>query len=228
MSRFSSYQNYTLNKSICNINNTSSKGPQGDKGPQGATGPKGLKGDTGPQGPMGPQGYCCVGAQGPIGPQGATGPGGGSIGPTGPTGPPGSGYTINTVSNDQVLNPKTNFSQPAATFTFNTLPGAGTTNWALSWGISEGNNSNPFSDSTNLFYMTFSDTIGNEYSSYIYNNSSPCYLITNGITTSGSANDIIQLGSDTSYTVNIYQSSTNPSAYGSTFPFTISVTLTSL
>lgn len=217
----SSFFNY---KNVCN-KQLGPQGAQGSKGSQGATGPKGIQGSTGPQGAQGPQGACCVGAQGLQGPQGAVGPGGGSIGPAGPTGPPGTGYTINTTystlgdGDNLVIQP--DFTIPAVTFPFLTLNGSGSTNWALSWSISE-----QLSDPSNQFCITFTDTSSNEYQPFIYNKSNPCFLSTNGSITSGSGNDVITLGVDTNYMINLYQSSTSSS--GQNVVFAVSVTLTSL
>ena len=211
------YKSYLLSRNICSKNFNLIPGPNGSIGPQGATGPKGVQGSTGPQGAQGAQGACCVGAQGATGPQGAQGVGAGVTGSTGPTGPPGQGYAINTPYSEY-LSLTSNFSSPASSFPFNTLPSGGT--WALSWSIFESN----FSDNTNQFCITFDDGT-NEYQPTIYNKNSPFYLITNGTNTTGSGNDIITLGSSASYTVNIYQSSI---AYSGDKTFTISVTLISL
>lgn len=220
MSTFSNYQQYSVNKYACN-KYAGPQGPQGAKGPQGATGPKGVVGSTGPQGAKGPQGACCVGAQGAIGPQGATGPGGGAQGAIGPQGPAGSGYILNTTFSD-VLTLQSNFSNPAATFAFNDLIGSGPTNWGLSWSISE-----IISDSSNSFFITFvDDTTGFEYSPFIFNQTIPTYLNVNGTNTSGSGNDFITLDGTSTYTVNVYQTST---IYPNTQPtFFISVTLISV
>lgn len=219
MASYSNYRQYSATKYICNTS-SGSQGAQGDRGPVGATGPAGPQGHTGTQGAKGPTGACCTGAQGAQGGQGATGPGGGLQGPTGSTGPAGTGYTVNaTIINDN-LTLQSNFSSTAYTFTFSGLP-VSSTNYALSWGISEG-----FSDPTNQFCITFSDGT-NEYQPVIYNKTNPCYLNTNGTNTSGSGNDVIILTNGlTSYTVNIYQTSTTSS--GSNPSFTISVTLTTL
>lgn len=197
-------------------------GAQGYRGPQGATGPKGVPGSTGATGPQGAQGYCCVG---PTGPQGATGPqgqGGGAIGPTGPTGPPGIGYIVGTYES-LTLDIKADFSSPAATFNFPPLPGSGLTNWALSWGVSE-----EWRDPSNTFCITFTDISTNvEIEPFIYKKINPFYLNTNvnGTTTTGCANDWIQLGTSSSYNVNVYQTSDNPD---STPQFKIFLSLTSL
>jgi len=213
-----SYQQYSLNKYNCN-KITGSQGPQGYIGPQGATGPTGIIGHTGPQGAQGPQGACCVGATGAQGPQGATGVGGGPQGPAGPQGSPGTGYTINTKTTSS-LTIQSNLTNPAASFAFSGLPGSGATNWALSWSISE-----IINDPSNKIYINFTDGV-NTYNPFIYNSSNPAYLNATNINTNGSFNDIITLGTDTSYTVNIYQSS---SIYpGSQPTFYISITLTSL
>jgi hypothetical protein len=220
MASYSNYQAYSATKYICS-KNTGSQGAQGDRGPIGATGPAGPQGHTGVQGAKGPTGACCVGAQGAQGPQGAVGPGGGAQGPTGSTGPAGTGYTSNITasSSSTTLTLQNDFSAPAATFAFGGLPSP--SNCALSWGISE-----LLDDPTNQFCITFSDG-SNEYPPVIYNKTNPCYLISNGTNTAGSGNDVIILnGLSTSYTVNIYQTS---SLYpGSQPSFTVSVTLTTL
>jgi hypothetical protein len=222
----SSYTQYALSNKICS-QNIGEKGPQGSRGPQGATGPKGTQGATGATGSRGPQGYCCVGATGPQGPQGAKGDGAGPVGPIGPTGPPGTGYVINaTIPSGNVLTIQSTFNTPAfiystpITFTGSTL---GTT-WALSWGISETN----FSDPTNQFCITFTgSTTATEYQPMIYNTTTPYTLITNSTSTTGSGNDIINIiGSETSLTLNIYQSTTDSLYIGSNPPFTFTVTLT--
>mgnify|MGYP001030675152 CR=1 FL=1 len=214
----SSYTQYALSNKICS-QNVGGQGPQGSRGPQGATGPKGTQGATGATGSRGPQGYCCVGATGPQGPQGLPGDGGGPVGPTGPTGPPGTGYVINTtITNNNDLYLQNNLTTPAYTTTI-TFPGVVNGSWALSWGISEG-----FSDPTNQFCITF--TVGStEYQSIIYNKTTPYILTTNSSSTTGSANDIITLsGSETSLTLNIYQSSSNHDGYNPTFNFTVTLT----
>jgi hypothetical protein len=222
MYSFSSYQQYSSSKNSCNYQNVGAQGPQGFKGPQGATGPKGPQGSTGAQGAIGSQGYCCVGATGAKGPQGSQGPGGGPIGPTGPTGPPGSGYVINTINSGDILTLQTDLNIPAFSFLFTGLNGSGPTNWALSWGISEGLN-----DPTNQFYITFVDNSTlQEYSPIIYNQSNPYLLTSNSNYTSGSANDFIQLDGTSTYNVNIYQTSINHP--GDQPTFTISVTLISV
>jgi hypothetical protein len=209
MSSFANYNQYSINKKICN-QSSGSQGPQGDRGSQGPTGPRGIQGATGPQGSRGPQGYCCVGATGPQGPQGAKGNGAGSVGPTGPTGPAGTGYVINsTILPGNFLTIQSSFLNPAYTYlTPITFPSStlGTT-WALSWGISETN----FSDPTNKFYITFTgSTTTTEYQPIIYNNTNPYILITNSNSTTGSGNDIINITNVETYlTLNIYQSSTN-------------------
>lgn len=217
MSNFD-YKTYLLNRNLCSKDFNLIPGPVGPIGPQGATGPKGVQGSTGPQGAQGVQGACCVGAQGATGSQGAPGVGAGIEGPTGPTGPPGQGYAINTNISD-VLTLTSDFSIPAYTFAFTTLPGVGGT-WALSWSIFES-----FSDNTNKFFITFDDGI-TEYQPTIYNKNNPFYLYTNGTNTTGSGNDIITLGLSTNYNINIYQKSNSYS--GSNPNFIISVTLISI
>ena len=189
-------------------NNIGAQGAQGYRGPQGAIGPKGVQGATGATGPQGPQGYCCIGPTGPQGAIGPTGPGGGPIGPTGPTGPPGIGYIVGTQKSLS-LDTTSNFSSPAATFNFPDLPGSGTTtNWALSWGVSE-----DFSDPSNTFYITFTGGNSHEIEPFIYKKVNPFYLNTNGSTTTGCANDFISFPSTSNpYTVNVYQTSSNPSS----------------
>ena len=200
MSNFINYNQYSLSRQICN-NQFGPQGPQGFRGPQGATGPKGVQGATGATGPKGPQGYCCVGQTGATGPQGAKGDGAGTVGATGATGPAGTGYTINSTFSD-VLTIQPNFLVPAYTYiTPITFPSSANGNWALSWGISEPS----FSDTSNQFCITFTGTT--EYNPIIYNTNSPYTLITNTGSTTGSANDIINItGSETSLTLNIYQS----------------------
>lgn len=202
-------------------NNIGPQGAQGYRGPQGATGPKGVPGSTGATGPQGPQGYCCVGPTGPQGPTGPIGPPGGPIGPTGPTGPPGIGYIVGTYES-LTLDIQDDFLSPAATFPFPPLTGSGSTNWALSWGVSE-----ELSDPSNTFCITFTDGTNPEYQPFIYNKTNPFYLNTNvnGTTTTGCANDWIQLGTSASYTVNVYQTSNSPVNDQS---FKIFVSLTSL
>jgi hypothetical protein len=218
---YPNYFQYSSNKYKC-YKNEGAQGFPGDKGPQGATGPKGVMGSTGPQGAQGAQGACCAGPQGPQGPQGYTGPGAGAQGPAGPTGPPGTGYTINTIApSETILTIQSDLTTPAATFAFSNLPGSGSTNWALSWSISELN----ISDTTNQIYITFANGL-NVYQPVIYNSSNPGYLTSNIKNMSGSFNDIVTLGNDTSYTLNIYQSS---SLYQGSQPnFYVSITLTSL
>ena len=218
MSNFD-YKSYLLSKNLCSKNFNLIPGPVGSIGAQGAIGPKGVQGSTGPQGAQGVQGACCIGAQGLTGAQGAPGAGAGVAGPMGPVGQPGQGYAINTISGD-VLTLTSDFSSPAYSFAFQTLPGAGGT-WALSWSISVPN----FSDSTNKFCITFYDGI-TEYQTNIHTKSYPFYLHTNGTHTAASGNDIITLGSSTDYFVNIYYSSNTYS--GSQPPFTISITLISI
>jgi hypothetical protein len=217
---FSNYQSYISNKNICNNNLNMIMGPQGAQGAQGAIGPMGSQGATGVQGATGPQGECCVGAQGAQGFQGAQGPAGGAQGPIGPTGPPGMGYVVNeTVNDSTILSIQSNFSVPALTFPLD-LPSAGTTSWAMSWSISE-----LLDDSTNQFYITFSDVNNVVYTPTIYNNGNPFYLNTNGLNTTGSANDLVTLGPTLSYTVNIYQLS---SVYSGAEPsYQLSLTLIS-
>ena len=221
MASYSNYRQYSATKYICNTS-SGSQGSQGQRGPEGATGPAGPQGLTGSQGAKGPTGACCTGAQGAQGPQGAIGPGGGAQGPQGATGPAGSGVAIN-ATNSGSLTLTSNFSSTADTFLISGLP-VSSTNYALSWGISEGS----FFDTTNQFCITFFDgTTLTEYQPIIYNKTNPCYLISNGTNTSGSGNDVINLTSGlTSYTVNIYQTT------ASTLPlspsYTVSVTLTTL
>jgi hypothetical protein len=229
MSNFTNYSQYSLSKQIC-IKNTASQGPQGLKGPQGATGPKGVQGATGSQGSKGPQGYCCVGQTGPQGAQGPQGNGGGPAGPTGPTGPAGSGYVINTFIENELLNIRSNFDLPAYYSSISTFSGNFNGSWALSWGISEGNVSNPFSDPNNQFCITFTGTTftgTTEYSPIIYNKTTPYTLNNNSSSTTGSANDIINISApESSLILNIYQSSSNLSYIGSNPPFSFTVTLT--
>lgn len=218
MSNFINYNQYTLSRQICN-KPVGSQGPQGSRGPQGATGPKGVQGATGATGPKGPQGYCCVGQTGPTGPQGAKGDGAGTVGPIGPTGPAGTGYTINATFSD-VLTIKSNLLVPAYTSTTIPFPGIATGIWALSWGISEPS----FSDTSNQFCITFTGTT-EVYQPIIYNTTTPYTLITNTNSTTGSANDIINItGSETSLIVNIYQSSSNYSDSNPPFNFTVTLT----
>lgn len=216
MPNYKNYDQYSLSKQFCNQNN-GSQGPQGSRGPQGATGPKGVQGETGPQGSRGPQGYCCVGAQGAQGPQGATGPGSGAVGPTGPTGPAGTGYVINSTITGDVLTIQPDLTTVAYT-TIITFPGVATGNWALSWGISEG-----ISDPTNQFCITFTGTT--VYSPIIYNQTTPYTLFTNSTSTTGSSNDIIAItGSETSLTLNVYQSSQYYAGSQPMFNFTLTLT----
>jgi hypothetical protein len=221
-SNMSNYNQYLLSKQICS-KNYGSQGPQGLRGPTGATGPRGTQGETGSQGSRGPQGYCCVGQVGPQGPQGAIGDGGGPQGPTGPTGPAGSGYVINfNTINDNDLTIKPDFINPAYSSTSITFPINPSGNWALSWGISE----TGFSDPTNQFYITLSDST-NEYTPIIYNHLTPYKLNTNSTSTTGSVNDIVNIISlETNLILNIYQSSSNPSYIGSTPSFSFTLTLT--
>jgi hypothetical protein len=219
-----SYQQYLINKYNCN-KTTGSRGPQGYNGPIGATGPTGIIGRTGPQGELGPQGACCVGAQGSQGPQGFSGAGGGPVGPAGPQGPPGTGYTINTTITNSDLTIQDDLTTPAASFAFSGLPISGSTNWALSWSISE-----LFYDPSNQIYINFTDGV-NTYNPFIYNSSNPAYLNATGSNatgsnTTGSFNDVIGLGTASSYTVNVYQTSVD--FEGSNPIFHISITLTSL
>ena len=222
MSSFLNYNQYSVNKTICN-QSSGPQGPQGYRGSLGPTGPRGIQGATGPQGSRGPQGYCCVGATGPQGPQGAKGDGAGSVGPTGPTGPAGTGYTINSTISD-FLTIQSSFLIPAYTYlTPITFPSStlGTT-WALSWGISETN----FSDPTNQFCITFTgSTTSTEYQPFIYNTTTPYTLITNSTSTTGSGNDIITIiNAEASLTLNIYQSSLNYDGSDPTFNFTVTLT----
>ena len=218
MSDFKNYSQYSLSRQICSKNN-GSQGPQGLRGPQGATGPKGVPGSTGPTGSRGPQGYCCVGATGAQGAQGAQGPGGGLQGLAGPTGPAGTGYTINTTITNDVLTIRDNLIIPAYTSNIS-FPGVSTGNWALSWGISE----TGFSDPSNQFCITLSDSM-NEYIPFIYNRVTPYTLNTNSFSTTGSANDIITITSlETSLTLNIYQSSINFFEDQHLFNFTLTLT----
>jgi hypothetical protein len=218
----SSYKQYTVNKYNCN-KTAGSQGPQGYIGPQGAIGPVGLVGHTGSQGAQGAQGACCVGAQGAKGSQGFSGAGGGPVGPAGPQGPPGTGYTINTITNSgsTILRIQDDLTTPAASFAFSELPGSGSTNWALSWSISE-----IINDSTNKIYINFTDDDNNTYDPFIYNLENPAYLNATGSNTNASFNDVIILGTATSYAVNVYQSSLDFQESEPTFH--ISVTLTSL
>lgn len=216
----SSYKQYTVNKYNCN-KTAGSQGPQGYIGPQGAIGPVGLVGHTGSQGAQGAQGACCVGAQGAKGPQGFSGAGGGPVGPAGPQGPPGTGYTINTITSSD-LTIQYDLTTPAASFAFSGLPSSGATNWALSWSISE-----IINDPSNKIYINFTKGV-NTYNPFIYNSANPAYLnaTESNMNMSGSFNDFITLGTDSSYTVNVYQSSSNYSVSQPTFY--ISITLTSL
>jgi hypothetical protein len=218
MSSFLNYNQYSVNKNNCN-QSSGPQGPQGSRGTQGPTGTRGIQGTTGPQGSRGPQGYCCVGATGPQGPQGANGNGAGLQGPTGPTGPAGTGYTINSTISD-VLTIQSSLTSPAYTYlTPITFPSSANGNWALSWGISETN----FSDPTNQFCITFTGLT--EYQPIIYNKTSPYTLITNSTSTTGSGNDIITIGgSETSLTLNIYQSSLNYIGSQPSFNFTVTLT----
>jgi len=228
MSYFSNYQSYLFNRNLCSLNNNIIPGPQGPQGPQGATGFMGVQGSTGAQGAQGAQGACCVGPQGATGPQGSQGIVGGPTGPPGPTGPSGSGTVINMNINDVPFNIPIpgNFSTPVVSITlFTPIPSALTT-WAISWGICEGTSSSPFSDSTNEFYLTFVDSSNNVYYPFIYNATNPYNLITNGIVTSGSVNDVITLTLSGYYTINLYQLSTD--FIGSQPNFAFSINLTSI
>jgi hypothetical protein len=216
-----SYKEYSLNKYNCSKIN-GSQGLPGNNGQQGAIGPTGIIGNMGPQGAQGPPGVCCVGPTGAQGPQGFTGVGGGPQGPQGITGSPGTGYTINTKTSSPttILTIQSNLNVPAASFAFSGLPGSGATDWALSWSISE-----IINDPTNKIYINFTDGI-NTYNPFIYNSTNTAYLNNTETNTSGSFNDVITLGTATSYTVNIYQSSLD--FPGSEPTFYICVTLTSL
>jgi hypothetical protein len=212
----SSYQQYS--QTICN-KSSGPQGPQGLRGPQGATGPKGVQGSTGATGARGPQGYCCVGATGAQGAQGPTGSGSGPVGPTGPTGLAGTGYTINTTITNGVLTIQDDLIIPAYISNIS-FPGVSNGNWALSWGISEPG----FSDTSNQFYITLSDST-TTYSPTIYNFTTPYTLNTNSTSTTGSANDIITIsGSDTILTLNIYQSSLQFVGDPQSFNFTLTLT----
>jgi hypothetical protein len=173
-------------------------------------------------GAQGPQGYCCVGATGATGAQGLTGPSGGLQGPTGPTGPPGTGYTINNYIIDGTMSITDNLDSPAYTsLSPITIPTSSHGNWALSWSISEPE----FSDSSNKFYITLSDS-STEYNPIIYNLETPYTLNTNSTSTTGSANDIITIMTDdleTSLTLKIYQSATTNIGY-KLFNFTVTLT----
>jgi hypothetical protein len=217
MASYSNYRQYSVTKYLCN-NSSGSQGAQGDRGPTGATGPAGTQGATGATGPRGPQGFCCVGATGATGPQGAPGPPGGLQGIQGIQGPAGTGYTTGTTFSDY-LTLQNDFSSPAAVFPFSGLPSP--TMCAISWSIHV-----IVSDPTSQFCIIFSDGV-NEYQPIIHNKTNPFRLITNGNHTTGSGNDVIILnGLSTSYTVNIYQSSSL--LPGSQPAFVVSVTLTTL
>lgn len=218
MSNFD-YNTYLLNRSLCSKYYNLIPGPIGIMGPQGAIGPKGVQGATGSQGAQGAQGACCVGAQGLTGSQGAQGSGAGVAGPEGPRGAPGQGFTINNFVED-VLTLTNDFSNPAYSFAFPTLPGAGAT-WHVAWSISVPN----FSDNTNNFFITFSDGLV-DYEPIIHNKTFPYFLSTNGTHLAGTGNDIITLGSSTDYVLNIYHSSNLNS--GREISFKISITLISL
>ena len=165
-------------------------------------------GTRGPQGYFGPQG-----ATGPVGKQGATGA-------QGPQGLPGvccTGYTLNVADNiDLTIN--SNLSLSSGSINICGVPSY--TKWALSWSISES-----FNDSSNKIFINFTDGT-NTYNPFIYNGSNPASLNTSTINMSGSFNDIITLGSATSYTINVYQSSNQYS--GSQISSIISITLTSV
>lgn len=202
MSTFLSYQQYLSRNKNCN--KPGERGPQGAQGPQGATGPKGVQGEIGPAGPAGERGEC----RGPTG-------------PAGPQGLPGTGYTISTTYEGTGLVIKGNLSSKSLTFPFTSLTSGG--NWALSWSISEIS----INDSTNKIYVSFFDG-ANTYVPFIYTSTTPAYLNANGTNMSGSFNDIVNLGNSTSYTVNVYQSSTNPGYIGQNPQCYICITLTSL
>jgi hypothetical protein len=217
MSSYSNYQEYIFNSKY-NCNNTiSTQGTQGAQGAQGAIGPVGSQGAQGAQGSQGAQGACCIGPQGAQGAQGEQGASGGPQGAQGPQGIVGTGYTLNLTSNVN-LTIRSNFLLMASTVNLNNVPSS--TKWALSWSISELCN-----DPTNKIFINFTDGI-NTYNPSIYNITTPAYLNTNAINMSGSFNDVITLGSATSYTINIYQSSSQsiglqPNSF-------ISITLTSV
>lgn len=223
MSNFD-YNSYLIQRNLCSKNYNLIPGPEGAKGPQGATGSRGVQGLTGARGPQGAQGACCVGAQGAQGPQGSQGPSAGPTGATGPIGPPGQGYAVNQTYNVN-LTIQNDLTTPALSESFGPFTGSPTIGgkWAISWSIFE----SIIADPSNQFYITFS-TGSIEYPCTIYTSSNPFYLNNNGTNTSGSGNDIIDFGfsSSTSYTLNIYQSSSNYP--GSQPDFNLSVTLISL
>ena len=220
MSQFTNYNQYSLSKQFCS-KNAGSQGPQGLRGPIGATGPKGTQGATGPTGAQGPTGPCCIGQQGPTGPQGAPGSGAGEQGPTGPTGPAGTGYVLNIVITDDLII-RDNLNIPAYTTNI-TFPISSSGNWALSWGISEPS----LSDPNNQFCITFTEPVLISYSPNIYNQTTPYRLIANSTSTTGSANDIVNItGTETSLILDIYQTPTNTSYIGSDYSFNFTLTLT--
>jgi hypothetical protein len=224
MSNFD-YNSYLIQRNLCSKNYNLITGPEGAKGPQGATGSRGVKGLTGAQGPQGAQGACCVGAQGAQGAQGYQGSSCGPTGASGPTGPPGQGYAFSLFYNQQnyILYPQPNFNIPALLITSISFPITLYGTWSLSWSIYE----NGVVDTSNQFFISFQDPGGNQFYPQVYNLNSPFYLNNNGINTSGSANDIINFGvGSTTYTLNVYQSTSLP-LYVPDF-FNLSVTLISL
>jgi hypothetical protein len=223
MSNFD-YNSYLIQRNLCSKNFNLIPGPDGTKGAQGATGPKGVQGSSGTQGAQGAQGACCVGAQGAQGTQGSQGPSGGPTGATGPTGPPGQGYAFSLFfyQGDGILYTTSNFNNTALTISSITFPVTLFGKWSLSWSIYE----NGVVDTSNQFFISFTDPSGNQFYPQVYNNNSPFYLNNNGTNTSGSANDIINFGTGSNtYTLNVYQST---SLHPYEPDFNLSVTLISL
>ena len=220
MSSYSNYQEYIFNSKY-NCNNTiSTQGTQGAQGAQGAIGPIGSQGAQGAQGSQGAQGACCIGPQGAQGAQGEQGTSGGPQGAQGPQGIVGTGYTLNLTSNVN-LTIKSSLIVKAGLLSISGIPGSASTNWALSWSISELD----IVDPTNRIYINFTDGI-NIYNPIIYNKFNPAYLNTNTLNMNGSFNDVITLGSATSYTINVYQLSAQYT--GAQPTCFISITLTSV
>ncbi len=227
---------YLGNRRCC-INNIVNgvTGPQGAQGLYGPIGEIGLTGYTGAQGPEGVTGLCYRGAKGSVG---YRGPQGGLTGDAGPPGPKGTAGPYNasvnvnfsfTISNGQSYSNSfielTNLATAPVSNTISLTSG----NYVIQYQLSEN-----WADLNSVFYIEFYDGVSTY--PYVFNPtySQPSYLVlaTNGTNLFGIGNDSVNLlsstSTSTSYTVRLYQKTTEPATTipigGKTVYFSITFT----
>jgi hypothetical protein len=202
-----------LGSDRCCVNNIV-KGIIGQDGKIGLAGPIGIMGYTGSTGAFGPQGATGLCYRGYKGAQGAVGAQGGLTGNTGPIGPVGStgpgvtqnlNFSFTTSTPTSYSTVYTDLTTLASGSVSNTITlGPGT--YAANFEINE-----DWIDTGNKFYVSFNN--GPSINSIVFTQTTPLVLTTNTNTNKmyGTGNDVVTFSSSSTYTINLFQSTTSGS-----------------